>query len=70
MQKQNKPIMPKEKRYLYKIEVDTLNKLKSRALLETIDRGTNVYIKDIIDRAIEKEIKNFKPLTWRNSKGV
>ena len=38
------------------------NKLFNRATLETLHTGNRVTITDIVVRAIDKEIENFKPL--------
>jgi hypothetical protein len=38
------------------------NKLFNRSTLETLHTGNRVTITDIVVRAIDKEIENFKPL--------
>ena len=50
------------KNYNWAMENDTFFAIKNRATLETQVTGKQVTFKDILDRAITKEVKGFKPL--------
>ena len=54
--------MATTKNYNYSIDKDIFFAIKTRATLETQTTGKQVTFKDILDRAIQKEVKGFKPL--------
>ena len=51
-----------KKKRMGNIDIENWSKLRDRATLESIHTNNTVTVTDIIIRAIEKEIKSFKPL--------
>ena len=52
----------KTKAYLYAMDEVIFFKIKNRAVLETQVTGEQVSFVDILNRAVAKEVKGFKPL--------
>ncbi len=61
--------MAKQKSYNYKIDEDIFFAIKNRATLETQVSGKQVAFIDILNRAILKEVKSFKPLIQKKGNG-
>ncbi len=54
--------MKKNKKRMGFVDVDLWCKMRDRATIETQIYNKTITVTDIIIRAIEKEIKSFKPL--------